>query len=96
MKCVIMIQKQDTGIITKINKFSEDSLILDVFTLHSGVMRGMVKYARTTKQNNIYQIGNLAEVTWKARLDEHLGNFTLDLIKAYSASVINNHLYLEG
>lgn len=91
-----MIQKQDTGIITKIHKFGEQSLILDIFTTHNGIMRGMVKYAKNSKQNNLYQIGNLTEVIWKARLDEHLGNFTLDLIKSYSASVINNYLYLEG
>ncbi len=91
-----MIQKQDTGIITKIHKFGEDSLILDVFTLHHGVMRGMVKCARSSKQNSLYQIGNLADVVWKARLDEHLGNFTLDVIKSYSAPVINNYLQLEG
>ena len=91
-----MIKKQDTGIITKVTKFGENSLILDIFTLHNGVMKGMVKYAKNAGQNNLYQVGNLTDVVWKARLDEHLGNFTLEPIKSYAAKVINNYLYLEG
>jgi len=91
-----MIQIQDTGIITKTRKFGESSLILDIFTLHNGVMKGMVKYATSTKQNSLYQTGNLTEAIWKARLGEHLGNFKLDLVKSYSSSIINNYLYLEG
>lgn len=92
-----MIQKQDTGIITKIDRFGEHSLILSVFTEHNGLMRGIVRQGHNAKGKAVtYQIGAFTEVLWSARLDEHLGNFTLNIIKSYASSIMNNYLYLEG
>lgn len=87
---------QDTGIIVFANKFGEDNIVLGIFTVSHGFAKGVIK--RTTKayKAGAYQIGNLVEVTWQARLEEHLGNFNIDLLEAYTSRIMNNPCLLEG
>jgi DNA repair protein RecO (recombination protein O) len=44
----------------------------------------------------VLQPGNVVEATWRARLDEHLGNFTVEPVKAIAGTVIDDPMRLAG
>lgn len=90
-----MLNWQDTGIILDKAKFGESDIILDIFTREHGRTKGLVRHGQTAKNSGTYGQGNLVAVTWKARLEEHLGNFTAELVKSYSAPVLDDAAMLD-
>ena len=55
-------------------------------------MRG----GQSRKLKPILQIGAQLDLTWKARLAEHLGSFQVELIRSRTANVMNDRLLLAG
>lgn len=86
----------DQGIILKINKFSDNSAIVTCLCKNKGIYTSIVKSALIPKNRYIYQVGNLVEVKWQARLEEHMGVFKLDLISSYGNKVIFDKLKLTS
>ncbi len=85
----------DEGIIINIKKYGENSLIVKVFSSSHGIYRGFVKFAKSSKAQNIYQIGNLISFEFVARLEESLGSFVnVDLIESFSGKIIFDKLKL--
>lgn len=67
----------DRGYVLAQKNFSEQALILDIFTENHGRARGIIKGSKR-KFLNTLQIGIGGKVLWKARLAEHLGTFQID------------------
>jgi DNA repair protein RecO (recombination protein O) len=85
----------DEGIIINIKKYGENSLIVKVFSSSHGIYRGFVKFAKSSKAQSIYQIGNLISFEFVARLEESLGSFAcVDLVESFSGKIIFNKLKL--
>lgn len=59
-------------------RHGESSVILEVMTRERGRHLGMVRGGRSRRMRPILQVGNTLTVTWRARLDEHLGLFQVD------------------
>ena len=87
---------RDRGILLATKEFGETSLIIDVFTPNHGKSSGVVRGGQSKKLKPILQIGAQLDLTWKARLEEHLGSFQVELIRSRTAYVINNRLLLAG
>ena len=87
---------RDRGILLSTKEFGETSLIIDVFTPNHGKSSGVVRGGQSKKLKPILQIGAQLDLTWKARLEEHLGSFQVELIRSRTAYVINNRLLLAG
>ena len=79
------------GIILSVQDYGETSAILKIFTRDEGCYTGLVRGAKGKRMRPIVQIGNQVFVNWKARLSEHLGNFTLELNMPYAALRMNTH-----
>ena len=60
----------DEGIIISQKKYSENSLIVKVFSRHHGIYRGFVKSAKSSKDKVIFQIGNLISFELKIKNNE--------------------------
>jgi len=84
----------DYGIIVSKRLLEENSGIITVFTKENGLYGGVVKKLSNGKGSNIYQIGNLVDFTWHARLQTHIGTARCELIKSYSAKIIHDKLKL--
>lgn len=84
----MVIWKNKALVLSKVN-YSENSLILKVFTDKKGVQTGLVKGGKSLKKSNIYETGNLVLVEWKARNEDSLGLFNCELIEA------NSGIFLE-
>ncbi len=78
----------DTGIIVAINKSSESSLIIAIFTNNHGLHRGYCAFNK--KSMPTLQVGNIVAVTWNARLSTHLGRFQLELVESVPAFFLHD------
>jgi DNA repair protein RecO (recombination protein O) len=68
----------DEAIVLGVKRHGEASGILELMTREHGRHLGMVRGAFGTRMKPILQIGNSVSATWRARLDEHLGNFAVE------------------
>lgn len=59
-------------------RHGESSVILEVMTRERGRHLGMVRGGRSRRMRPLLQVGNTLTLTWRARLDEHLGLFQVD------------------
>ena len=76
-----MIIWDDEGLILSSINYSETSLILKVFTCNHGVQKGFIRGAKRKKESNIYEAGNLLNISFKSRTEDMLGIFLVDLMK---------------
>lgn len=86
----------DEGIIIGLRKHGETSLIVELMTRAHGRHMGIVKGGRSRRMQPTLQQGNSVEVTWRARLEEHLGLFALEVTKVRAAEIMESPLALAG
>lgn len=91
-----MKEWQDIGIVLSARKYGEQKLILEVFTPEHGRHKGLLNQGKSSRSSSVWQTGNLVEVSWRARLEEHLGNYTCEIIKPYCVAVFDNPLLLAS
>jgi DNA repair protein RecO (recombination protein O) len=90
------MQWQDEAIILGIRRHGETSVIAEVMTRGRGRHLGLVRNGRSRTMQPVLQPGNLVEVSWRARLDEHLGNFSLEPLNFRAAVLMENAASLHG
>ena len=75
--------KDEAFLLTK-NKFGENSIIIEVFTLNHGKCSGIVYGGTSKKIKNYLQLGNKIDVDLKKKSDNKLGYFKIEIIEAIS------------
>ncbi|HVM84083.1 MAG TPA: recombination protein O N-terminal domain-containing protein, partial [Candidatus Binatia bacterium] len=68
----------DDAIVLSARRHGEANLVLSALTREHGRHLGLVKGGASRRQRPLLEIGNLLKVTWRARLEEQLGNFTVE------------------
>jgi DNA repair protein RecO (recombination protein O) len=68
----------DQGIVLGTRRHGETSAIVELMTLSHGRHLGLVRGGISRKVKPILQPGNSVHAVWRARLDEHLGNYTIE------------------
>ncbi len=91
-----MIEWRDEGILLAARPFGETSVIAEIFTSAQGRCAGVVRGGASRKLAPVLQPGVQLQADWKARLSEHLGSFTVELIRSRSATAMSNRLALAG
>jgi DNA repair protein RecO (recombination protein O) len=76
----------DEGIVLGVKRHGETSGILELMTREHGRHLGLVRGGFSSRMRPILQPGNSVSVTWRARLDEHLGNFTIEPLTSRAAN----------
>lgn len=87
---------QDQGTILTIRRHGETSAIVEVFTEAHGRHAGVVRGAASRKMQPVLQPGSQVAVTWRARLEDHLGSFAIEPIKSRAAAVMGGRLELAA
>lgn len=87
---------RDRGILLSTRKHGETSAIIEVFTPLHGRHLGVVRAGTSRKLAPILQPGAQLDVTWRARLDDHIGTFNVELLRSRSAIAISNRLALAA
>ena len=72
----------------------ETSAILSVFTETHGRQSGVLRGGASRKMANILQPGTQLSVEWRARLEEHIGNFRVELVRSRSGAIMSDRLAL--
>jgi len=80
----------DDGIVLAARRHGESSLVLSVLTHGHGRHAGRVRGGAGKRGRAVYEPGNRLSVTWKARLAEHLGNFTCEPLSADAARLLDD------
>jgi len=86
---------QDTGIIISVRKHGETSTIVDVLTENHGRHAGLVRGGAGRKLAPILQPGTQVDVEWRARLEDHLGNYNIEPTQS-RATILSDRLALPG
>jgi DNA repair protein RecO (recombination protein O) len=87
---------RDQGIVLGIKRHGETSVIAEVMTHARGRHLGLVRNGRSRTMLPVLQPGNLLDLTWRARLDEHLGNFTAEPVSYRAATLMEHAASLHG
>jgi DNA repair protein RecO (recombination protein O) len=82
------MQWTDDGIVLGVRRHGEANAILELMTQQHGRHLGMVRGGAGTRLRPILQPGNRVSATWRARLDEHLGAYTVEGIELTAASFL--------
>lgn len=69
----------DVGIVLGARAFGESSKIVDVLTREHGRCAGLVRGARSKAMRAVLQPANAVRVRWRARLEDQLGTFQVEL-----------------
>ena len=86
---------RDQGIVLSTRKHGETSVILEVFTPDYGRRAGVVRGGTSRKMTPILQPGAQVDVTWRARLPEHIGSYAVEPVRSRAAA-LSNRFALAG
>ncbi len=79
----------DEGIVLGVRKHGETSVLLEAMTRGHGRHLGLVRGGRSRRLQPALQPGNSVQLTWRARLDEHLGTYTVEPLAMRAAGLID-------
>ncbi|CAN7436774.1 DNA repair protein RecO [Devosia sp. LjRoot16] len=88
------MQWDGEGLIVGVRRHGESSVIAEVMVEGRGRHLGLIRGGRSSKLAATLQPGNSVQVSWRARLEEHLGTFTLELLEARAAGLIADRVKL--
>ena len=75
---------KDEGFLLFKSNYSENSILIETFTLNHGKYTGIVYGGSSRKQKKNFQIGNKILLNWKSKSENKTGYFNIELIKAIS------------
>ncbi len=69
---------QDEGILLSVRPHGETSVVVDALTQSRGRHAGYVRGGQGRRMASFLQPGNMASLSWNARLREHLGHYRVE------------------
>lgn len=91
-----MIEWRDQGFLLSARPHGETSVIVEMFTPERGRHAGVVRGGTSRKLAPVLQPGAQLDVTWKARLEDHIGSFSVEPVRSRAALVMQDRLALAG
>jgi DNA repair protein RecO (recombination protein O) len=82
------MQWSDEGIVLGSRRHGEGNAILELMTRAHGRHLGLVRGGAGSRLRPVLQAGNAVSCTWRARLDEHLGHYTVEGLDARAAALL--------
>ena len=74
----------DEGFLIGKNRYSENSLIAEIYTKDRGKISGIIFGGTSKKIKNYLQIGNRFHVNYNSKSDNRIGYFKVEILNAYS------------
>lgn len=87
---------RDEGVVIGVRNHGETSAIAEILTAEHGRCLGMVRGGRSRQMRPVLQPGNLVMVTWRARLEEHMGMFQLEPLALKAGFILAYPFRLAG
>ena len=86
----------DEAIVLGVKRHGESSIILELMTRGHGRHLGLVRGGSGPRLRGVLQPGNTVRATWRARLDEHLGNYLVEPTSLRAAIFLDKAHALHG
>ncbi len=86
---------RDEGALLAVRQHGETSAIIEVFTSEHGRHAGVVRGGASRKVAPLLQPGAQLDLTWRARLEDHIGAFTVEPLRS-RAGVLSDRLALAA
>ena len=90
------MQWTDEGIVLGAKRHGEGNAILELMTRERGRHLGLVRGGSGSRLKPILQPGNSVTATWRARLDEHLGNYVVEALNLRAAGFFSSPHAIYG
>lgn len=90
------MQWTDEGIVLGVRRHAESAVVLELMTAAHGRHLGLVRGGRSRRMQPVLQPGNRVSAAWRARLDEHLGTFTVEPLQHNAARLYGSAVGLYG
>lgn len=87
---------RDQGILLSSRRHGESAAIIEVFTREHGRHAGVVRGGASRKIAPILQPGAQLDVTWRARLEDHIGSYTVEPMRSRAAAALSDRQALAG
>jgi DNA repair protein RecO (recombination protein O) len=84
------------GILLAVRRHGEAAAILEVFTAEHGRHLGVVPGGASRKMAPLLQVGAQLDVTWRARLSDHMGRFIVEVTQGRAAEAMGDRVALAG
>jgi DNA repair protein RecO (recombination protein O) len=86
----------DDAIVLSVRALGETSAIVEALTCAHGRHLGVVRGGASRTKRPVLQPGNTMRVHWRARLSEHLGNFSIEPVRLRAGEMLENRVSLIG
>ena len=86
----------EEGVVLGVRRQGESNAVLELFTRDHGRHLGLVRGGRGRRLRPVLQTGNRVDVTWRARLAEHLGSYTVEPLEMQAARLMDDPFKLAG
>ncbi|HSZ75070.1 MAG TPA: DNA repair protein RecO [Rhizomicrobium sp.] len=86
----------DDAIVLSVRPLGETSTIVEALTRTHGRHLGVMRGGTSRTKRPVLQPGNSVHVQWRARLTEHLGNFTIEPVRLRAGEMLENPSSLAG
>ncbi|WP_113910639.1 DNA repair protein RecO [Roseovarius dicentrarchi] len=87
---------RDQGILLSARPHGESAAIIEVLTPGRGRHAGVVRGGASRRLAPILQPGAQLDLAWRARLEEHMGVFTVEPVRSRTALAMEDRLALSG
>lgn len=84
-----MIEWRDDGIVLSSTPHGEDATVVHLLTREHGHHAGLVRGGQSRRAQGTYQPGNLVQASWRARLADHLGQYTCEVVETPIARLMD-------
>lgn len=91
-----MIEWRDQGILLATRRHAETSTIIEMFTPQQGRHVGVVRGGTSRKIAPVLQPGAQLDVVWRARIEDHIGAFTVEPVRSRAAVAMSDRMALAG
>lgn len=86
----------DDAIVLGLRQFGENGAILEALTRRHGRHLGLVRGASSKRTKGALEPGNAVVLHWRARLDQQLGSYSVELASARAAQFFEDGMKLSG
>ena len=87
---------REDGVLLAVRRHGENAAIIDTFTETHGRHAGVVRGGAGRRLGPVLQPGAQLDLTWRARLDDQLGSFTVEPLRGRAGALMHDPLGLAG
>ena len=87
---------RDEGLLLSVRRHGESAAIIEAFTPAHGRHAGVVRGGAGRRMAPVLQPGAQLDLSWRARLEDHIGTYTVEPLRGRAAEALGDAVALAG